>query len=123
MSYRNETACRHDTPECLGILLVNLGTPKSPSVADVRRYLAEFLADPRVIEMPRLPWLLILHGIVLRIRPRRSAHAYRQVWTDEGSPLLAIGRRQALCLQFAHGWSQDFFFPLGASVPWRQSPF
>ncbi len=99
MKYQNEAGFRHDAPESLGVLMVNLGTPDSPSTADVRRYLAEFLSDPRVIEMPRLLWKAILHGVILRVRPRRSAHAYQQVWTDQGSPLLAISRRQAAALQ------------------------
>jgi len=89
------------TPERIGVLLVNLGTPDAPTTAAVRRYLAEFLADPRVVEMARLPWWLILHGIILRTRPRRSAAAYRKVWTEQGSPLLAVGRRQAAALQQA----------------------
>jgi protoporphyrin/coproporphyrin ferrochelatase len=87
--------------ERIGVLLVNLGTPDSPQVADVRRYLAEFLADPRVVEMARLPWWLILHGVILRTRPRRSAAAYAKVWGEQGSPLLAIGRRQAIAMQEA----------------------
>ena len=70
-----------------------------PKPGAVRRYLAEFLSDPRVIEIPKLLWQPILHGIILRTRPRKSAHAYRQVWTEEGSPLAAITRRQALALQ------------------------
>jgi ferrochelatase len=83
----------------LGVLLINLGTPDAPEAAAVRRYLAEFLSDPRVIEIPRIAWLPILHGIILRTRPKKSAHAYKQVWTDEGSPLAAITRRQATALQ------------------------
>lgn len=83
----------------LGVLLINLGTPDAPEAPAVRRYLAEFLSDPRVIEIPRIAWLPILHGIVLRTRPRKSAHAYRQVWTQEGSPLAAITSRQARQLQ------------------------
>lgn len=75
-------------PACTGILLTNLGTPDSTSVGDVRRYLKEFLSDPRVIETPRLLWWLILNGVILRIRPARSAAAYRKVWTEQGSPLL-----------------------------------
>jgi len=78
----------HPTPERLGVLLVNLGTPDAPTPSAVRRFLAEFLSDPRVIEVPRLLWLPVLHGVILRIRPRRSAHAYRQVWTERGSPLM-----------------------------------
>ncbi len=68
-------------------LLVNLGTPAAPTTSAVRHYLAEFLADPRVVERPRWLWWPILHGIILRVRPRRSAHAYRQIWTEAGSPL------------------------------------
>lgn len=82
-----------------GVLLINLGTPDAPEAAAVRRYLAEFLSDPRVIEIPRVAWLPILHGIILRTRPKKSAHAYKQVWTEEGSPLAAITRRQAEALQ------------------------
>lgn len=90
---------RHDSPERLGILLVNLGTPNSPEPGDVRRFLAEFLGDPRVVETPRWLWQLILHGVILRIRPRRSAHAYQQIWTPEGSPLLLHTRALAEALQ------------------------
>ena len=82
----------------VGLLLINLGTPDAPEPAAVRRYLAEFLTDPRVIEIPQWLWRPILHGIVLRLRPKKSAHAYRQVWTEEGSPLAAITRRQAQAL-------------------------
>lgn len=70
-----------------GVLLVNLGTPEAPTAAAVRPYLAEFLGDPRVIEYPRWLWWLILHGVILRLRPRRSAAAYRRIWMPEGSPL------------------------------------
>lgn len=87
----------------IGVLLVNLGTPDAPEAAAVRRYLAEFLSDPRVIEIPRLAWLPILHGIILRTRPRKSAHAYKQVWTNDGSPLAAITRRQTQALQHRFG--------------------
>lgn len=83
----------------VGVLLINLGTPDAPEAAAVRRYLAEFLSDPRVIEIPRVAWLPILHGIILRTRPKKSAHAYKQVWTEEGSALAAITRRQAKALQ------------------------
>jgi ferrochelatase len=99
MKYQNETGFRHDAPEALGVLLLNLGTPDAPTVPAVRRYLAEFLWDPRVVELPRPLWWLILNGVILRVRPKRSAHAYQSVWTEEGSPLLAIARRQAAALQ------------------------
>jgi ferrochelatase len=78
----------HGRPDSLGVLIVNLGTPSSPSTADVRRYLSEFLWDPRVVEVPRPLWWLILHGFILRFRPPRSARAYRKIWTRDGSPLL-----------------------------------
>lgn len=86
-----------------GVLLANLGTPDEPSTKALRRYLAEFLADPRVIEVPRLLWWCILHGVILRIRPRKSAAAYRTVWTSEGSPLLAISKQQQQAVQASLG--------------------
>jgi len=82
-----------------GVLLVNLGTPDAPTAPALRRYLAEFLADPRVIEIPRFIWMLVLHGIILRIRPKKSAAKYQSIWTDEGSPLLTISKRQAAAIQ------------------------
>jgi ferrochelatase len=85
---------RHGTPDSLGVLLVNLGTPDAPTPAAVRRYLAEFLWDPRVIEIPRPLWWLILHGVILRVRPKRSAEAYAKVWTEDGSPLLHWSKKQ-----------------------------
>jgi len=82
----------------VGVLLVNLGTPDAPTPAAVKRYLAEFLSDRRVVEIPPLIWQPILRGIVLNVRPRKSAHAYAQVWTEDGSPLASITRRQASAL-------------------------
>ncbi len=87
----------------IGLLLINLGTPNAPEPGAVRLYLKEFLSDPRVIEIPQLVWQPILRGIVLRTRPRKSAHAYRQVWTEQGSPLAAITARQAKALAGAFG--------------------
>lgn len=89
----------------VGVLLANLGTPDAPTPQAVRRYLAEFLSDRRVVEVPRLVWWPILHGIILNTRPGRSAHAYAQVWTDEGSPLAAITAAQARALQESMGES------------------
>lgn len=83
----------------IGVLLINLGTPDAPEARAVRRYLAEFLSDPRVIEIPKLAWKPILHGIVLRTRPKKSAEAYNQIWTNEGSPLRVIAHRQAEALR------------------------
>ena len=81
------------------MLLINLGTPDAPEPRAVRRYLAEFLSDPRVIEIPPWAWKPILHGIILRTRPAKSAHAYKQVWTNDGSPLASITRRQTEALR------------------------
>jgi ferrochelatase len=86
-------------PGGVGVLLVNLGTPDAPTAAAVRRYLAEFLSDRRVVEIPPLLWQPILRGIILNTRPKKSAHAYAQVWTGEGSPLAAITAAQARALQ------------------------
>jgi len=91
----------HSSPERLGVLLVNLGTPEAPTKAAVRRYLKEFLWDPRVVEVPRPLWWLILNGVILNVRPRRSAHAYSTIWTEQGSPLLANSRAQQGALQIA----------------------
>jgi ferrochelatase len=87
----------------VGVLVVNLGTPDAPTSRAVRRYLAEFLSDRRVVELPSLIWQPILRGIVLAVRPRKSARAYREIWTSEGSPLAAITRRQASALQASFG--------------------
>ncbi len=96
-----EPVFRHGQPQRTAILYCNLGTPDAPTPAAVRRFLAEFLSDPRVVEIPRLLWLLILHGIVLRVRPSRSAAKYAQVWSPEGSPLKVWTEKQAKLLQ---GW-------------------
>ena len=89
----------------VGVLLINLGTPDAPHARAVRRYLAEFLNDRRVIEIPPVAWKPILHGIILRTRPKKSAEAYSQVWTNEGSPLAVIARRQAHALRERMGES------------------
>jgi protoporphyrin/coproporphyrin ferrochelatase len=83
----------------IGVLLINLGTPEAPHPRAVRAYLAEFLSDRRVVEIPQFAWQPILRGIILRTRPKKSAHAYSQVWTEHGSPLAAITRRKAEALQ------------------------
>ena len=87
----------------VGVLVANLGTPDAPTTAAVRRYLAEFLWDPRVVELPRPLWWLILNGVILPFRPRRSTHAYRQIWTREGSPLLLLSRGLATDIGTALG--------------------
>jgi ferrochelatase len=90
-------------PPKIGVLIVNLGTPNSPEPGSVKLYLKEFLSDPRVVEIPQLVWQPILRGIILNTRPKKSAHAYAQVWTEEGSPLAAITARQARALEGAFG--------------------
>ena len=97
--YLKEPAYRHGSPALTAVLLVNLGTPEAPTAPAVRRYLGEFLADPRVVELPRLLWWLILNGIILNLRPRRSAQKYAAVWTDEGSPLKVHVERQTKLLR------------------------
>ena len=99
MSQNTPADFRHDQPECIGVLLTNLGTPDSPAPGDVRRYLKEFLWDPRVVEVPRPIWWLVLNLVILNTRPRRSAAAYAKIWTDDGSPLLVITQAQARALQ------------------------
>ncbi|MDR3416312.1 MAG: ferrochelatase [Nevskia sp.] len=89
----------HRQQPATGVLLVNLGTPDAPTPAAIRRYLAQFLSDRRVVELTPLLWLPILYGLILPLRPRRLAHAYAAIWTAEGSPLLAISRRQAAALR------------------------
>lgn len=84
-----------------GVLLVNLGTPDAPTTSAVRRYLAQFLADKRVVDAPRWLWWLILNGIILRFRPRKAARAYQSIWTAQGSPLLVIAKQQQQALQAA----------------------
>ncbi|MET0356519.1 MAG: ferrochelatase [Cellvibrio sp.] len=86
-------------PAVTGVLLVNLGTPDAPTASALRRYLAEFLSDGRVIEIPKIIWWFILHGIILRVRPKKSAAKYASVWTPEGSPLLTISQQQTTAIQ------------------------
>lgn len=95
MKYMGQTEYDHDgaSPR-QGILLCNLGTPDAPRPTELRRYLKEFLSDPRVVEIPRLLWWMILNLIILRIRPRRSAKLYQSVWTEAGSPLMLYSQEQ-----------------------------
>lgn len=90
---------RHGQASPVGVLLTNLGTPDAPTPAALRRYLAEFLGDPRVVEIPRVVWWPILHGIILRTRPAKSAKKYASVWLPEGSPLAVWTDKQAKLLQ------------------------
>ena len=81
------------------LLLINTGSPDAATVKAVRRYLAEFLGDRRIVELPRWKWWPILHGIILRTRPKKSAERYKSVWTDEGSPLIVHTKRTASALE------------------------
>jgi protoporphyrin/coproporphyrin ferrochelatase len=94
-------AHRHGQAPFTAVLLCNLGTPDEPTPAAVRRYLAEFLADPRVVEIPRVAWLPLLYGVILPLRSSKSAAKYRKIWAPEGSPLKVWTERQAKRLQ---GW-------------------
>ncbi|MDY6979854.1 MAG: ferrochelatase [Pseudomonadota bacterium] len=117
MAFKGTPGFTHQQPDQIGILLTNLGTPDAPDSASVRHYLAEFLADPRIVEMPRWLWRIILHGVILRIRPPRVAHAYASVWREDGSPLLAYTRKQARALQPA--LEATFRQPLKVAVGMR----
>jgi len=92
---------QHGQPSLTAVLLCNLGTPDAPTAPAVRRYLAEFLSDPRVVEIPRAVWLPLLHGVILPLRSAKSAAKYATIWTPEGSPLKLWTERQAKRLQ---GW-------------------
>ncbi|MBM3115460.1 ferrochelatase [Jeongeupia naejangsanensis] len=89
----------HDQPARIGVLLVNLGTPDAPTAAAVKPYLRQFLSDPRVVEIPKLLWQLILRGVILNVRPKKSAHKYASIWSKEGSPLQVWTQKQARLLK------------------------
>lgn len=101
MRYLPEPKFSPDMVPKIGVLLVNLGTPNAPTPTAVKHYLAQFLSDPRVVEIPRLPWWLILHGIILNTRPKKSAAKYATIWTKDGSPLRVWTEKQAKLLK---GW-------------------
>lgn len=100
-----------------GILLLNVGSPEAPTPPALRNYLRQFLSDPRVLDMPALGRWLLLHGIILRTRPKRSAHAYSQIWTPEGSPLVAYTRAFAKGLQQELGENYQVEFAMGVGNP------
>lgn len=97
----------HKQSKKTGVLLTNLGTPDEPTPSALRRYLREFLSDPRVVEIPRLVWLIILHGIILRVRPKKSAKLYQSIWTSDGSPLLVISKKLTAKVAGIIGKDQD----------------
>ncbi|MCY7294779.1 ferrochelatase [Alteromonas sp. a30] len=109
MKYRGNAAFTHSQADKIGVLITNLGTPQAPTKAALKPYLREFLSDPRVVEVPRLLWQLILNGVILNIRPKRSAHAYSTVWTDRGSPLLyhTQDQRDALKAELQKAYGDD----------------
>jgi ferrochelatase len=98
MPYRSQTQFTHKQADKIGVLITNLGTPDAPTKSALRRYLKEFLWDPRVVEVPRPIWWAVLNLVILNIRPARSAKAYSTVWTEEGSPLLVHTQNQAAAL-------------------------
>jgi ferrochelatase len=103
MAYKGIDNFSHGQADKVGVLLVNLGTPAAPTTKALRTYLRQFLSDRRVVEIPRLLWMLILHGIILRVRPKKSAEAYQEVWTEQGSPLMSYARAQQQALQQRFG--------------------
>jgi len=103
MSFRNEPPHRHDAVAQTAVLLVNLGTPDSPNAAHVRPYLKQFLSDPRVVEIPKALWWLILHMVILPFRSGKSAQKYASIWTKEGSPLKVHTDKQAILLKGSLG--------------------
>ncbi len=96
MKYCATKKVNHSQNSKIGVLISNLGTPQAPTKSALKVYLKEFLSDPRVVEIPRLLWWLILNVVILNIRPRRSARAYQTVWTEQGSPLLVNTQQQAV---------------------------
>ena len=101
MSFQTEPAYHHGSAARTAVLLVNLGTPDEPTAPALRRYLAEFLSDPRVVEIPAIVWKPLLHGIILQVRPAKSAAKYASIWTPQGSPLAHWTRQQAQLLDAA----------------------
>jgi ferrochelatase len=99
VNFFGEKNYEHGSSDRTGVLLTNLGTPDAPTAKAVKPYLREFLSDPRVIEIPQFLWQIILKGFILQIRPRRSAKNYSSIWTDEGSPLLSIAKKQLILLR------------------------
>lgn len=115
MKYQGSPTFTHAQADKIGILVTNLGTPDAPQTKPLRVYLRQFLSDPRVVELPRWLWKLLLEGIILRTRPRRSAAAYRTVWTERGSPLLYITRDQTdgIRAQLQQHYGEDVVIAFG----------
>ena len=115
MKFNGNRDFTHGSRQKLGVLLVNLGTPDAPTAAAVKPYLKEFLSDPRVVEAPRLLWWCILNGYILLTRPKSTAHAYSQVWTEKGSPLLmhSLAQKQKLMIRLEHLYADKVVIELG----------
>ncbi|TRW48114.1 ferrochelatase [Aliidiomarina halalkaliphila] len=115
MKYQGSPKFTHSQVAKVGVLLTNLGTPDAATPKALRKYLAEFLSDPRVVEVPKILWKVILHGVILRIRPSRSAKAYQTVWTDQGSPLLIYTQQQteAVRTELQKTWGDDVVVEFG----------
>ena len=94
VKFVGEKNYEHGIKDKTGVLITNLGTPDAPDAKALRKYLNQFLSDPRVIEIPKFFWQIILKCIILQFRPRKSAANYKKIWTDNGSPLLDISKRQ-----------------------------
>lgn len=109
MKYQSQTGFTHNQADKIGVLVTNLGTPQAPTKQALKPYLKQFLSDPRVVEVPKLIWWFILNGVILNLRPKRSAAAYATVWSDEGSPLMVHTRNQAtgLAKRFSETWGND----------------
>jgi ferrochelatase len=116
MPFRPEPPYAHGTPTQTGILLVNLGTPDEPTAPAVRRYLKQFLSDQRVVEIWKPLWWLILNGIILNTRPKKTAKKYESIWRKDGSPLRAITERQAQMLRGYLGEQTGVKFPVVAAM-------
>ena len=114
MRYISSPDFHRDGAERIGILLVNTGTPAAPEARAVRKYLAKFLSDPRVVELPRLLWLPILYGLILPLRPAQSARKYRKIWTAYGSPLLDLSER--LRAELTTTLAQNMLAPLSIEL-------
>jgi len=119
MKYRSQENFTHAQPDKIGVLITNLGTPAAPTKQALKPYLKQFLSDPRVVEVPKAIWWFVLNGIILNIRPKRSAEAYATVWTEQGSPLLTHtiaqyeGIKQRLESQFADNILVDYAMRYG----------
>lgn len=109
MKFKGSPSFTHQQADKLGVLVTNLGTPQAPTKQALKPYLKEFLSDPRVVEVPRLLWWMILNLVILNIRPRRSAKAYETVWTEQGSPLMVHTQNQAVAIkqQLEQKWGDN----------------